>query len=455
MTAPEFPPQSLPKSQLQCPPRQEGELRQRQEQGELRVRVAAEYRDLVREVGLAEAYAATDVVVAADAGFMDQGCLVLSLGPTDPPIRLRTGLLAGVPGLTGCGSGELVLPIGGGLGEGAALSGAQLLRALLEGQSLPFNASGEATPLHPRRELHTELSLEQIGAGRLLLHRAISENGVVAVNRAEGPCPSPYGTLLGKAANALYNCGGAGSIGLTMPGLSLLGPGSPVLVGGGLGWVVGAGSGHQPGCKRQASGHARTPGAAAAVSVDLHALRPEWVRPCFFEGHGSALLVAIAAPRSPLGSPRSQRVRMSITTAPRGTAISSGSPGPTPGSRQRRTISARPISANPTSAAAAASGASSGSGRASCSHRRMASRLHQRHRGMRSLARPSCASRWRRCSCFPSSIPKPLRLCGLARAAWAQTVRRRCSFTGRRAQARRLRRASRRRRRVSLSCTRL
>ena len=50
-------------------------------------------------------------------------------------------------------------------------------------------------------------------------------------------------------------------------------------------------------CKRrQASGHARSPGAAAAVSVDLHGLRPEWVRPCFFEGHGSALLIAIAAP---------------------------------------------------------------------------------------------------------------------------------------------------------------
>ncbi len=279
-----------------CPPRQEGELRQRQEQGELRVRVAAEYRSLVREVGLAEAYAATDVVVAADAGFMDQGCLVLSLGPTDPPIRLRSGQLAGVPGLTGCGSGELVLPIGGGLGEGSALSGAQLLSALLEGQSLPFDASGEATPLHPRRELHAELGLEQIGVGRLLLHRAISENGVVAVNQGDAPCSSPYGPLLAKATNALYSCAGAGSIGLTMPGLSLLGPGSPVLVGGGLGWVVGAGSGHQPGCKRQASGHARTPGAAAAVSVDLHGLRPEWVRPCFFEGHGSALLVAIAAP---------------------------------------------------------------------------------------------------------------------------------------------------------------
>jgi uncharacterized protein (DUF39 family) len=32
------------------------------------------------------------------------------------------------------------------------------------------------------------------------------------------------------------------------------------------------------------------------VSVDLHALEPGWLRPCFFEGHGSALLVPIAAP---------------------------------------------------------------------------------------------------------------------------------------------------------------
>jgi uncharacterized protein (DUF39 family) len=277
-----------------CPPRSEAELRQKQERGQLQVRAAAEFRSLVQHAGLAEAYAATDVVVAADAGFTDQASLLLSLGPTDPPIRLRAGQLAGVAGLAGCGSGELVLPIGGGLGD--APGGAELLAALLQGRALPFDASGEATALHPRRELHTELGLEQIGTGRLLLHRAISENGVVALSQAEGPCPSPYGTLLGPAANALYSCGGAGSIGLTMPGLSLLGPGSPVLVGGALGWVVGAGSGHQPGCRRQASGHARTPGAAAAVSVDLHDLRPEWVRPCFFEGHGSALLVAIAAP---------------------------------------------------------------------------------------------------------------------------------------------------------------
>jgi uncharacterized protein (DUF39 family) len=87
-----------------------------------------------------------------------------------------------------------------------------------------------------------------------------------------------------------------------MPGLALLGPGSPVLVGGAIGWVVGSGSGHQPAPQRLPSGHARSPGAVAALSVDLHGLSPHWVRACHFEGHGSALLVAIAAP-IPLISP--------------------------------------------------------------------------------------------------------------------------------------------------------
>ncbi len=276
--------------------RSETDLRRRQQRGELRVRTAADFRRLVREHGLNAAYDTTDVVVAADAGFTDQASLHLSLGPTDPPIRLREVQLDGVQGLASGGAGELVLPVGGGLGEQAPHSGAQLLGALLAGGALPFDASGEATALHPRRDLHTELDLERIGSGRLLLHRAISENGVVAVSSAAGLCSSPWGPLLGPYGTALWSCGGAGSIGLTMPGLSLLGPGSPVLVAGAVGWVLGAGSGHQPGPGRQPGGHALTPGATVAVSVDLQDLHGRWLRPCFFPGHGSALLVAIAAP---------------------------------------------------------------------------------------------------------------------------------------------------------------
>ncbi len=278
------------------PSRSEEDLRQRQRQGRLRVRIAAEFRQLAATAGLAQAYADTDVVVAANAEFTDQGTLHLGLGPTDPPIRLRDPQLGGIGATAAGAGGELVLPIGGGLAEGNRRGGAQVLADLLAGGSLPFSAVGEVTPLQPRRELHTELELGRIGSGRLLLPRGIVENGIVAVSSAEGVVRSGYGPLLGPFANALFTCAGADSIGLAMPGLGLLGPGSPVLVGGALGWVVGSGSAHQPGVRRLPSGHARSPGAVAALSVDLHALDPRWLRACFFEGHGSALLVAIAAP---------------------------------------------------------------------------------------------------------------------------------------------------------------
>jgi uncharacterized protein (DUF39 family) len=266
--------------------RSEAELQELQRAGDLQVRSAEDFRALVAEQGLEQAFAATHVVTAADAGFTDQFTLQLSLGPTDPPIKLQQARLDGVEALCGCGSGELVLPA----------ASAPLLAGLLNGRSVQLAATGEATGLQPRRELQTSLRLEQIGAARLHLQRAISENGVVAVSSAPGLTATAFGPLLGPYGSALYSGGGAGSIGLTMPGLAQLGPGSPVLVGGGIGWVVGAGSSHQPGVPRSPLGHALAPGAAAAVSVDLQALRPEWVRPCHFEGQGSALLVPIAAP---------------------------------------------------------------------------------------------------------------------------------------------------------------
>ena len=115
---------------FELPPRDEASLRRRQQQGRLRVRLAADWRTLVAAVGLAEAYAETDVVVAADAGFTDQGSLHLHLGPTDPPIRLRDASLGGVAAQAGAGAADLVIPIGGGLAEGSRRGGAQVLAEL-------------------------------------------------------------------------------------------------------------------------------------------------------------------------------------------------------------------------------------------------------------------------------------------------------------------------------------
>ena len=72
--------------------------------------------------------------------------------------------------------------------------------------------------------------------------------------------------------------------------------GSPVLVAGAVGWVSGAGAGHNPQARRQASGHALSPGASCAVNVEVHGLERRWIRACHQRQEGSALLVALAAP---------------------------------------------------------------------------------------------------------------------------------------------------------------
>ncbi|MEB3265473.1 MAG: homocysteine biosynthesis protein [Cyanobacteriota bacterium] len=268
------------------PLRSEADLVARQRAGSLRVCTTSDFRALVARDGLEAAQTCTDVVVAGQAEFCDQASLHLSLGPTDPPIRLRDPQLNGIPAQAGAG-GELVLPIS---------SGARVLGELLADRPVDLSAAGDATALQPRRELNTRLDRSRLANGRLLLHRGLVENGLVAVSSREGLTASPWGPLLGPFANALFSCGGADSIGLAMPELGLLGPGSPLLVGGAIGWVMGAGSGHHPGVRRLPSGHARGPGAVAALCVDLHDLQAEWLRVAHFDGQGGALLVAIAAP---------------------------------------------------------------------------------------------------------------------------------------------------------------
>lgn len=282
------------------PNRSETELQQWQREGQLQVRSATAFRALAQEQGLEQAYRETHVVVASDAELTQQASLVLHLGPSDPPIRVRQVRFGPAEGHGGHGNTDLVIPMGSG--------GAPLLSALLEGQRLPLSIGGTPSQQQPKVELETELGLAEIPCGRLLLHRGICENGVVAVSSREGLTPTPWGPVLGPWTSALYSCRGPGSIGLSMPGLQDLGAGSPVLIGGAIGWVSGPGSGHNPATKRSPSGHALAPGACCALQVDLHGLKPSAIRSTRLPDGSCGLLVAIAAPIPLLNRSRAEQL---------------------------------------------------------------------------------------------------------------------------------------------------
>ncbi len=270
------------------PTRSESDLQQLQRSGDLQVRTAADFRELVGAEGIDQAFLRTHAVVASEACLTQQGTLVLHLGPSDPPIRVRQFRLGAAEGIGGHGNTDLVVPINQG--------GATALGDLLAGKALPLVLSGNPSRQQPRLDLETELRLDQIDSGRLLLHRAIVENGVVAFSSREGITPTPWGPVLGPWSSALVSTPGPGSIGLSMPGLTQLGLGSPVMVAGAIGWVSGAGSGHNPKPRRSPLGHALSPGSSCAVDVDLHGLQPQWLRSTRLPDGSTGLMVAMAAP---------------------------------------------------------------------------------------------------------------------------------------------------------------
>ncbi len=270
------------------------QLQQRQAAGDLRVRTSAQFRADVAMVGLQRAFAGTDVLAAGGCSISTQASLAIGLGPCDPPIRIRRAELAGVRLQCHGSNNSLTMPLGG--GDRPDRSGAAAFHGLLKGASVPFVASGQRQPQFPRQELVTQLDLASLGMTRLLLPRAISENGIVAVNSSEMRIWSFHGPLLERLGNAVFTAPGGRSIGLSSPRLHCLGVGSPVFVAGAVGVVVGVGIGHQPHCKRLPSGHALAPGATAAVSADAEHIKPAWLRPCWFGELGAGVMVALAAP---------------------------------------------------------------------------------------------------------------------------------------------------------------
>ncbi|MXW40338.1 MAG: hypothetical protein F4Z75_04155 [Synechococcus sp. SB0668_bin_15] len=270
------------------------QLQRRQAAGELRVRTSAEFRADVATVGLQKAFSRTDVLAAGGCSVSTQASLNIGPGPCDPPIRIQRAELGGVRLQCHGSNNSLTMPLGG--GDRPEHSGATVLNALLKGASVPFVASGEKQPQFPRQELVTQVDLAGLGMTRLLLPRAISENGIVAVNSGETRIWSFHGPLLERLGNAVFTAPGGRGIGLSSPRLHCLGAGSPVFVAGAVGVVTGAGIGHQPRCKRLPGDHALAPGAVAAVSADAEHMNPAWLRPCWFGELGAGVMVALAAP---------------------------------------------------------------------------------------------------------------------------------------------------------------
>jgi uncharacterized protein (DUF39 family) len=144
-----------------------------------------------------------------------------------------------------------------------------------------------------------ELSLHEAPPTALTVFfnmRNAYQNYNVAVNLSDRVIYTYMGVLQPHIRNATYCSAGQLSPLLNDPLYRTIGLGTRIFLGGGVGYVVGRGTQHNPAVPRTDRGAPRMGAGTLAVSGDLKGMNSRWLRGASFTGYGTTLAVGIGLP---------------------------------------------------------------------------------------------------------------------------------------------------------------
>jgi L-aspartate semialdehyde sulfurtransferase len=261
----------------------------------------------VQEVGVPQVAQEVDVVTTATFEPMEASGAMINLGQTDPPIKIRQCWIDGVPAYAGFGAVDLYL--------GASQmpdynpfadtqenedfwerGGGHVIEDLIAGKSVRLRAVGQVTDCYPRSSFETTISRDRINQFYLFNPRNLYQNFIVGINGGDRPLHTYLGLLQPHLGNAVYANPGALSPLLNDPNLNIVGIGTRILLGGGIGYISWEGTQHFPLQKRLPNDTPIGPAATLALIGDAKGMDPKWVRGCYFKGYGASLMLGVAVP---------------------------------------------------------------------------------------------------------------------------------------------------------------
>jgi uncharacterized protein (DUF39 family) len=283
------------------------EINEKIKSGRAVVFTAEEIIEVAKSKGVKKAAAEVDVVTTGTFAPMCSSGAYFNVGHTKPRIKLGGGrvTLNDVPVYTGLAAVDFFLgvtalpdddprnrihpgkfPYGGG----------HVVEDLVAGKDVKLLASAYGTDCYPRRKLETWIRLQDMNEAVLLNIRNCYQNYGVAVNLSDRIIYTYMGVLQPNMRNATYCSAGQLSPLLNDPLYLTIGMGSRIFLGGGVGYVVGSGTQHNPGVPRNERGVPRAGAGTLAVTGDLKQMSARWLRGASFTGYGSTLAIGIGIP---------------------------------------------------------------------------------------------------------------------------------------------------------------
>jgi uncharacterized protein (DUF39 family) len=260
-----------------------------------------ELKARVAEVGITEVAKEVDVITTGTFEPMESSGAIINLGQTDPPIKIRRCWIDGVPAYAGFGAVDLYLgascPVDTMDGEEVREhGGGHVMENLIAGNPVQIRALGQVTDCYPRASFETTITRDTINQFYLFNPRNLYQNFIVGVNGGDRPLFTYLGPLQPSLGNAVYSNPGAISPLLNDPDLQLVGIGTRIFLGGGIGYVAWEGTQHFPLQKRLPNHTPIGPAATVALIGDAKQMNPHWVRGCYFKSYGPSLMLGVGVP---------------------------------------------------------------------------------------------------------------------------------------------------------------
>ena len=260
-----------------------------------------ELKARVAEVGVSKVAKEVDVITTGTFEPMESSGAIINLGHTDPPIKIRRCWIDGVPVYSGFGAVDLYLgascPVDVMDGEEIREhGGGHVIENLIAGKTVHVKAQGQVTDCYPRATFETTITRDTINQFYLFNPRNLYQNFIVGVNGGERSLFTYLGPLQPSLGNAVYSNPGAISPLLNDPDLQLVGIGTRIFLGGGIGYVAWEGTQHFPLQKRLPNRTPIGPSATLALIGDAKQMDARWVRGCYFKSYGPSLMLGVGVP---------------------------------------------------------------------------------------------------------------------------------------------------------------
>ncbi len=263
------------------------EINEKIKRGKAVVVTADMMSEIVEELGAKEAAKKIDVVTTGTFGAMCSSGAILNFGHTDPPMKMTEVYLNNVPAYGYLAAVDVFI--------GAAqpsttksiqYGGAHLIEDLVAGKKINFLAYGSPTDCYPGKQIQSVITIDDVNQAILINPRNAYQRYNAATNSSKRTLYTYMGMLIPNFGNVKYSTSGSLSPLINDPDYETIGIGTRIFLGGGIGYIIGEGTQHNPG----------TQFGTLMVKGDLKQMNSKYLKGATFKGYGTSLFVGIGIP---------------------------------------------------------------------------------------------------------------------------------------------------------------